>query len=168
MPDMCEFIVNEEEFVALINKLLGETTTEVDKKTEQANARAALSDIIGIDLDKLATLVNDETTDNETADNNEADINTDNDTADILANDLFRAKDPNGLEDVYRAGKFNIGAVISINDVEHFHIASVHNNNTTFWVDATGHILSEEDMTQYARDANSLHGAVVTEIVHFG
>jgi len=167
MPDMYGFAVNEEEFIALINELLGQTTLKVDKKAEQANARAALSDIIGIDLDKLATLVNDETTDNKTAANNEADINTDNDTADILANDLFRAKNPNGLEDVYRAGKFNIGTVISINDVEHFHIASVH-NNTTFWVDAAGHILSEEDMAQYARGANSLHGAVVTEIVHFG
>lgn len=167
MPDMYEFVVNEEELVALINELLGKTTPEVDKKTEQANARAALSDIIGIDLDKLAALVNDETTDNETADNNEADTDTDNDTADILADDLFRAKAPNGLEDVYKAGKFNIGAVISINDVEHFHIASVH-NNTTFWVDAAGHILSEADMAQYARGANSLHGAVVTEIVHFG
>ena len=132
MPDMYEFVVNEKEFVALINELLGKTT------------------------------------DNETADNNEADINTDNDTADILADDLFRAKNPNGLEDVYRAGEFNIGAVISINDVEHFHIASVHNDNTTFWVNAAGHILSEEDMAQYARGANSLHGAVVTEIVHFG
>lgn len=167
MPDMYGFTVNEEEFVTLINELLGKTTPKVDKKAEQANARAALSDIIGIDLDKLATLVNDETTDNETADNNEADINTGNDTADVLANDLFRAKDPNGLEDVYKAGKFNIGTVISINDVEHFHIASVH-NNTTFWVNAAGHILSEEDMAQYARGANSLHGAVVTEIVHFG
>lgn len=168
MPDMYGFAVNEKEFVTLINELLGKTTPKVDKKAEQANARAALSDIIGIDLDKLATLVNDETTDNETADNNEADIDTDNDTADILANDLFRAKNPNGLEDVYMAGEFNIGAVISINDVEHFHIASVHNDNTTFWVDAAGHILSEEDMAQYARGANSLHGAVVTEIVHFG
>ena len=167
MPDMYGFAVNEEEFVALINELLGKTTPKVDKKAEQANARAALSDIIGIDLDKLATLVNDEKTDNETAANNEADIDTGNDTADVLANDLFRAKDPNGLEDVYKAGKFNIGTVISINDVEHFHIASVH-NNTTFWVDAAGHILSEEDMAQYARGANSLHGAVVTEIVHFG
>lgn len=167
MPDMYGFAVNEEEFVALINELLGKTTLKVDKKAEQANARAALSDIIGIDLDKLATLVNDETTDNETAANNEADIDTGNDTADVLANDLFRAKDPNGLEDVYKAGKFNIGTVISINDVEHFHIASVH-NNTTFWVDAAGHILSEEDMAQYARGANSLHGAVVTEIIHFG
>lgn len=167
MPDMYGFAVNEKEFIALINELLGQTTPKVDKKAEQANARAALSDIIGIDLDKLATLVNDETTDNETADNNEADINTDNDTADILANDLFRAKDPNGLEDVYKAGKFNIGTVISINDVEHFHIASVY-NNTTVWVDAAGHTLSEEDMAHYARGANSLHGAVVTEIVHFG
>ena len=167
MPDMYGFAVNEEEFVALINELLGKTTPEVDKETEQANARAALSDIIGIDLDKLAALVNNETTDNETADSNEADIDTGNDTADVLANDLFRAKAPNGLEDVYKAGKFNIGTVISINDVEHFHIASVH-NNTTFWVDAAGHILSEEDMAQYARGANSLHGAVVTEIVHFG
>ena len=167
MPDMYGFAVNEEEFIALINELLGQTTPKVDKKAEQANARAALSDIIGIDLDKLATLVNDETTDNETAANNEANIDTDNDTAEILANDLFRAKDPNGLEDVYKAGKFNIGAVISINDVEHFHIASVH-NNTTFWVDAAGHILSEEDMAQYARGANSLHGAIVTKIIHFG
>lgn len=167
MPDMYGFAVNEEEFVALINELLGKTTPKVDKKAEQANARAALSDVIGIDLDKLATLVNDEKTDNETAANNEADIDTGNDTADVLANDLFRAKDPNGLEDVYKAGKFNIGTVISINDVEHFHIASVH-NNTTFWVDAAGHILSEKDMAQYARGANSLHGAVVTEIVHFG
>ena len=167
MPDMYGFAVNEEEFIALINELLGQTTPKVDKKAEQANARAALSDIIGIDLDKLATLVNDETTDNETAANNEANIDTDNDTAEILANDLFRAKDPNGLEDVYKAEEFNLGAVISINDVEHFHIASVH-NNTTFWVDAAGHILSEEDMAQYARGANSLHGAIVTKIIHFG
>lgn len=168
MPDMYEFVVNEEELVALINELLGKTTPEVDKKTEQANARAALSDIIGIDLDKLAALVNDETTDNETADNNEADTDTDNDTADILADDLFRAKAPNGLEDVYKSGKFNIGAVISINEVEHFHITSVHNDNTTFWVNAAGHVLSEEDMAQYARGANSMHGAIVTEIIHFG
>lgn len=168
MPNMYEFVVNEEELVALINELLGKTTPEVDKKTEQANARAALSDIIGIDLDKLAALVNDETTDNETTDNNEADTDTDNDTANILADDLFRAKAPNGLEDVYKAGKFNIGAVISINEVEHFHITSVHNDNTTFWVNATGHVLSEEDMAQYARGANSMHGAVVTEIIHFG
>lgn len=74
MPDMYGFAVNEEEFIALINELLGKTTPKVDKKTEQANARAALSDIIGIDLDKLATLVNDETTDNETAANNEAEL----------------------------------------------------------------------------------------------
>lgn len=168
MPDMYEFAVNEEELAALINELLGKTTTKIGKKTEQADARAALSDIIGIDLDKLAALVNDETTDNETADNNEADINTDNDTADILANDLFRAKAPNGLEDVYKAGKFNTGAVISINDVEHFHITSVHNDNTTFWIDAMGRILSEEDMAQYARGANSVRGAVVTKIIHFG
>ena len=168
MPDMYEFVVNEEELVALINELLGKTTHEVDKKTEQANARAALSDIIGIDLDKLAALVNNETTDNETAVNNKADTDTDNNTADILADDLFRAKAPNGLEDVYKAGKFNIGAVISINEVEHFHITSVHNDNTTFWVDAAGHILSEEDMAQYARGANSMHGAIVTEIIHFG
>lgn len=168
MPDMYEFVANEEELVALINELLGKTTPEVDKETEQANARAALSDIIGIDLDKLAALVNDKTTDNETADNNKADTDTDNDAADILADDLFRAKAPNGLEDVYKAGKFNIGAVISINEVEHFHITSVHNDNTTFWVDAAGHILSEEDMAQYARGANSMHGSVVTEIIHFG
>ena len=121
-----------------------------------------------VNEEELAALVNDETTDNKTAGNNEADINTDNDTADILANDLFRAKAPNGLEDVYKAGKFNTGAVISINDVEHFHITSVHNDNTTFWINAMGHILSEEDMAQYARGANSMHGAVVTEIIHFG
>lgn len=113
-----------------------------------------------VNEEELAALVNDETTDNETADNN--------DTADILANDLFRAKAPNGLEDVYKAGKFNTGAVISINDVEHFHITSVHNDNTTFWIDAMGRILSEEDMAQYARGANSVRCAVVTEIIHFG
>ena len=45
MPDMYGFAVNEEEFVALINELLGKTTPKVDKKAEQANARAALSDI---------------------------------------------------------------------------------------------------------------------------
>lgn len=121
-----------------------------------------------VNEEELAALVNDETTDNETADNNEEDINTDNDTTDILANDLFRAKAPNGLEDVYKAGKFNTGAVISINDVEHFHITSVHNDNTTFWIDTMGRILSEEDMAQYARGANSVRGAVVTEIIHFG
>lgn len=121
-----------------------------------------------VNEEELAALINDETTDNETADNNEANIDTGNDTADVLANDLFRAKDPNGLEDVYKAGKFNTGAVISINDVEHFHITSVHNDNTTFWIDAMGRILSEEDMAQYARGANSVRGAVVTEIIHFG
>lgn len=56
MADEYGFAITEEEFKAILDELLGKVP---DEKTQQANARQALSEIIGIDLDKVAALIED-------------------------------------------------------------------------------------------------------------
>lgn len=122
MADEYGFATTEEEFKALIDELLGKVP---DEKTQQANARKALSEIIGIDLDKVEKLINggqivfsqeemfDTTEKNEPSEQGEPES--------VLAEDLFTAQDPNGLQSTYKAIELPFGTVISIEGDEFLH-----------------------------------------------
>lgn len=137
------------------------------KKNEQAYARKALSETLGIDFDKLAAFIEDnaaEQTDAETADGQaKSEDNT------LLSDDMFGAKDLNGIYDVYRASEFNIGAVITIKDVEFFKAVVPHDDHThDVWISVMGRMLPDDEMAKTARYANATHDTNVTKIIHFG
>lgn len=137
------------------------------KKNEQAYARKALSETLGIDFDKLAAFIEDnaaEQTDAETADEQaKSEDNT------LLSDDMFGAKDLNGIYDVYRASEFNIGAVITIKDIEFFKAVVPHDDHThDVWISVMGRMLPDDEMAKTARYANATHDTNVTKIIHFG
>lgn len=137
------------------------------KKNEQAYARKALSETLGIDFDKLAAFIEDnaaEQTDAETADEQaKSEDNT------LLPDDMFSAKDLNGIYDVYRASEFNIGAVITIKDVEFFKAVVPHDDHThDVWISVMGRMLPDDELAKTARYANATHDTNVTKIIHFG
>ena len=137
------------------------------KKNEQAYARKALSETLGIDFDKLAAFIEDnaaEQTDAETADEQaKSEDNT------LLPDDMFGAKDLNGIYDVYRASEFNIGAVITIKDVEFFKAVVPHDDHThDVWISVMGRMLPDDELAKTARYANASNDTNVTKIIHFG
>ena len=141
------------------------------KKNEQAYARKVLSETIGIDLDKIAALIEDgaakqteEKTDEQT-EQTEAESETT-----LLRNDVFSAQDPNGLSDVYIAEKLNVGAVVSIGGVEVFHILDcAHDDQAhTAWVDPMGRVMSDQVMARLAQDVNAVNEMTIVKIIHFG
>ena len=145
----------EEEFKALIDELLGK---EPDEKTQQANARQALSEIIGIDLDKLAALINDNATEqtDEQVEQEEPES--------VLAEDLFTAQDPNGLQSTYKAVDLPFGTVITIEGDEFLHALIDHDDHGhSVWVNTMAELLDDNAVAELARSAN---GNVT--IVHFG
>ena len=145
----------EEEFKALIDELLGKVS---DEQTQQANARQALSEIIGIDLDKLAALINDNAT-KQTDEPSEQE-----EPESILAEDLFAAQDPNGLQSTYRAIELPFGTVITIEGVEFLHTLIDHGDHGhSAWVNTMAELLDDNAVAELARSAN---GNVT--IIHFG
>lgn len=159
MADEYSFAITEEEFKALLDELLGKVP---DKKSQQADARQALSEIIGIDLDKVAALIKDDAA--EQAEQTESESASD---SDLFVGDMFNAQDPNGLGDTYKASEFNIGSVIDIMGVEFFKAAVPHDDHThNVWIDVMGRMLPDDDMAERARDTNADHNAIVTKIIH--
>lgn len=153
------FAITEEEFKALLDELLGKVP---DKKSQQADARQALSEIIGIDLDKVAALIKDDAA--EQAEQTESESASD---SNLFVGDMFNAQDPNGLGDTYKASEFNIGSVIDIMGVEFFKAAVPHDDHThNVWIDVMGRMLPDDDMAERARDTNADHNAIVTKIIH--
>ena len=164
----------EEEFKALIDELLGKVP---DKKAQQADARQALSEIIGLDLNKVEKLINggqiifsdEEMTD--TIEENEQEEQTESESeTDLLRDDVFSAQDHNGLSDVYIAEELNIGAVVSIGGMEVFHILDcAHGDQAhTAWVDPMGRVMSNQVMARLAQDVNAANETTVVKIIHLG
>ena len=164
----------EEEFKALIDELLGKVP---DKKAQQADARQALSEIIGLDLNKVEKLINggqiifsdEEMTD--TIEENEQEEQTESESeTDLLRDDVFSAQDHNGLSDVYIAEELNIGAVVSIGGMEVFHILDcAHGDQAhTAWVDPMGRVMSNQVMARLAQDVNAANETTVVKIFHLG
>lgn len=162
MADEYGFPNTEEEFKALIDELLGKVP---DEKTQQANARKALSEIIGVDIDKLAALINDNATEQTDKQAEQEESETD-----LLRDDVFSAQDPNGLSDVYIAEELNIGAVVSIGGMKVFHILDcAHGDQAhTAWVDPMGRVMSDQVMARLAQDVNAANATTVVKIIHFG
>lgn len=165
MADEYGFAITEEEFKAILDELLGKVP---DEKTQQANARQALSEIIGIDLDKVEKLINggqiifsdeemtDETEKNEPSEQEEPES--------MLAEDLFTAQDPNGLQSTYRAIELPFGTVITIEGVEFLHTLIDHGDHGhSAWVNTMAELLDDNAVAELARSAN---GNVT--IIHFG
>lgn len=152
----------EEEFKALIDELLDKVP---DKKAQQADARQALSEIIGVDIDKLAALINDNATEQTDKQAEQEESETD-----LLRDDVFTAQDPNGLSDVYIAEELNIGAVVSIGGMEVFHILDcAHGDQAhTAWVDPVGRVMSDQVMARLAQDVNAANETTVVKIIHLG
>lgn len=141
------------------------------KKNEQAYARKVLSETIGIDLDKIAALIEDgaaEQTEEKTDEQTEQ-TETESETT-LLRNDVFSAQDPNGLSDVYIAEKLNVGAVVSIGGMEVFHILDcAHDDQAhTAWVDPMGRVMSDQAMARLAQDVNATNEMTIVKIIHFG
>ena len=155
MADEYGFPNTEEEFKALIDELLGKVP---DEKTQQANARQALSEIIGIDLDKIAALIEDGAAEQTQEEPESASY------SDVLTEDLFTAQDPNGLQSTYRAIKLPFGTVITIEGVEFLHTLIDHGDHDhSVWVNTMAELLDDNAVAELARSAN---GNVT--IVHFG
>lgn len=165
MADEYGFATTEEEFKALIDELLGKVP---DKKAQQTDARQALSEIIGIDLDKVEKLINggqiifsdeemtDETEKNEPPEQEEPES--------VLAEDLFTAQDPNGLQSTYRAIELPFGTVITIEGDEFLHALIDHGEHGhSVWVNTMAELLDDNTVAELARSAN---GNVT--IIHFG
>lgn len=155
----------EEEFKALIDELLGKVP---DKKAQQADARQALSEIIGLDLNKVEKLINggqivfspeemfDTTEKNEPSEQEEPES--------VLAEDLFTAQDPNGLQSTYRAIELPFGTVIAIGGDEFLHTLIDHGDHGhSAWVNTMTELLDNDAVAELARNAN---GNVT--IIHFG
>lgn len=125
----------EEKFKALIDELLN----KVPDKAQQADARQALSKIIGVDIDKLAALINDNATEqtNEQAEQEEPES--------ILADDMFTAQDPNELRSIYRASELPFGTVITIEGVESLHTLIDHGDHVhSPWVNIKVELFDDE------------------------
>lgn len=165
MADEYGFATTEEEFKALIDELLGKVP---DKKAQQTDARQALSEIIGIDLDKVEKLINggqiifsdeemvDETEKNEPSEQEEPES--------MLAEDLFTAQDPNGLQSTHRAIELPFGTVITIEGDEFLHTLIDHGDHGhSAWVNTMTELLDDNAVAELARSAN---GNVT--IIHFG
>lgn len=152
MADEYGFATTEEEFKALINELLHK---EPDEKTQQDDARKALSEIIGVDIDKLAALINNNATEQN---------DTVSKAASVLVDDLFNAQDPNGLQSTYKASELPFGTVITIEKVEFFRIFIPHDDHGhAVWIDVVGRVCDDDAVAELARNAN---GNVT--ITHFG
>lgn len=166
MADEYGFANTEEEFKALLDELVGKV---LDKQTQQANARQALSEIIGIDLDKVEKLINGgqiifspEEMAAETEETNEQTEQTEPES--VLAEDLFTAQDPNGLQSTYRAIELPFGTVITIEGVEFLHTLIDHGDHGhSAWVNTLTELLDDNAVAELARSAN---GNVT--IIHFG
>lgn len=152
----------EEEFKTLIDELLGKVP---DKKAQQADARQALSEIIGVDIDKLAALIN-----NDATEQTDKQVEQEESETDLLRDDVFSAQDLNGLSDVYIAEELNIGAVVSIGGMEVFHILDcAHSDQAhTAWVDPMGRVMSDQVMARLAQDVNATNETTVVKIIHLG
>ena len=141
------------------------------KKNEQAYARKALSEALGIDFDKLAALIEDDSVKQtaEKTDNANKQAEPESDT-DLLRNDAFSAQDLNGLHDVYLAEELNIGAVVSIGGMEVFHILDCAHGDqaSTAWVDPMGRVMSDQVMARLAQDVNTANEMTVVKIIHLG
>lgn len=145
-----DFTNNEEALQNLRNQL---------KKTEQAHARKALSEAIGIDLDKLAALIEDDAV--KQAEQTEPESTSD---PNVLAKDLFTAQDPNGLQSTYKAVDLPFGTVITIEGDEFLHALIDHDDHGhSVWVNTMAELLDDNAVAELARSAN---GKVT--IVHFG
>lgn len=137
------------------------------KKNEQAYARKALSETLGIDFDKLAAFIEDNTAEQTDAETADEQAKSENNT--LLPDDMFGAKDLNGIYGVYRASEFNIGAVITIKGVEFFKAVVPHDDHTHYvWISVMGRMLTDDELAETARDANATNNTNVTKIIHFG
>ena len=149
-----DFTNNEEALQNLRNQL---------KKAEQAYARKELSEALGIDFDKLAALIEDSAvrqTDKK-AEQTEPESASD---SDVLAEDLFTAQDPNGLQSTYKAVDLPFGTVITIEGDEFLHALIDHDDHGhSVWVNTMAELLDDNAVAELARSAN---GNVT--IVHFG
>lgn len=129
------------------------------KNAEQAYARKALSEAIGIDLDKIAALIEDGAA--EQTEQEEPESASD---SDVLAEDLFTAQDPNGLQSAYKAVDLPFGTVITIEGDEFLHALIDHDDHGhSVWVNTMAELLDDNAVAELARNAN---GNVT--IVHFG
>lgn len=141
------------------------------KNAKQAYARKALSEAIGIDLNKVEKLINggqiifspeemaDETEKNEPSEQEEPES-----ASDVLAEDLFTAQDPNGLQSTYKAVDLPFGTVITIEGDEFLHALIDHDDHGhSVWVNTMAELLDDNAVAELARSAN---GNVT--IVHFG
>lgn len=129
------------------------------KNAEQAYARKALSEAIGIDLDKIAALIEDGAAEQTEQEEPESASNSD-----VLAEDLFTAQDPNGLQSTYKAVDLPFGTVITIEGDEFLHALIDHDDHGhSVWVNTMAELLDDNAVAELARNAN---GNVT--IVHFG
>lgn len=153
----------EEEFKAFLDELVGKV---LDKQTQQTNARQALSEIIGIDLDKVEKLINGGQiifSPEEMFDTNEKNEPSEEPES-VLAEDLFTAQDPNGLQSTYKAIELPFGTVISIEGDEFLHALIDHGEHGhSVWVNTMTELLDDNAVAELARNAN---GNVT--IIHFG
>ena len=142
-------------------------TVEKTEKSKQIEARQALSAIIGIDLNKVEKLINGSQViydSDEMADKpKEIDERTEESNS-VLAEDLFTAQDPNGLQSTYKAVDLPFGTVITIEGVEFLHTLIDHGDHGhSVWVNTMAELLDDNAVAELARSAN---GNVM--IVHFG
>ena len=145
-----DFANNEEALQNLRNQL---------KKAEQVYVRKALSEALGIDFDKLAALIEDGAA--EQAEQTESESTSD---SDVLAEDLFTAQDPNGLQSTYKAVDLPFGTVITIEGDEFLHALIDHGDHDhSTWVNTMAELLDDNAVAELARSAN---GNVT--IIHFG
>lgn len=82
----------------------------------------------------------------------------------VLAEDLFTAQDPNGLQSTYKAVDLPFGTVITIEGDEFLHALIDHDDHGhSVWVNTMVELLDDNAVAELARSAN---GNVT--IVHFG
>ena len=145
-----DFTNNEEALQNLRNQL---------KKDEQAYARKELSEALGIDFDKLKALIEDGAA--EQTEQEEPESASD---SNVLAEDLFTAQDPNGLQSTYKAIELPFGTVITIEGDEFLHTLIDHGDHGhSAWVNTMTELLDDNAVAELARNAN---GNVT--IIHFG
>lgn len=129
------------------------------KKSEQVYVRKALSEALGIDFDKLAALIEDGAA--EQAEQTKSESTSD---SDVLAEDLFTAQDPNGLQSTYKAIDLPFGTVITIEGDEFLHALIDHDDHGhSVWVNTMAELFDDNAVAELARSAN---GNVT--IIHFG
>ena len=143
------------------------------KNAEQAYARKALSEAIGIDLNKVEKLINggqivispeemfDTTEKNEPSEQEEPESASD---SDVLAEDLFTAQDPNGLQSTYKAVDLPFGTVITIDGIEFLHTLINHGDHAhSAWVNTMAELFNDNTVAELARNTNDN-----VTIIHFG